>query len=103
MVSEKMDMLGREEAEPAPVDVEGLEEPLRVGTQAIRKISLIQEVASNGEAILTLRDGGVIEAHADDTHFYPRRGVLFKEEDDPEGEEAESWYFAEDIISVQRH
>lgn len=95
MVSDQMDMLPREDAEP--------ESELEVGAQAQRKIALIEEIAANGEAILTLFTGEVVEAHADDTHFYPERGVLFMEEDDPNGEEAESWYFAEDIISVQRH
>lgn len=95
MVSDQMDMLPQEEAKP--------ESDIEAGHEARRKIALIEEIAANGEAILTLIDGDVIEAHADDTHFYPERGVLFREEDDPNGEEAESWYFAEDIISVQRH
>lgn len=95
MVSDQMDMLPQEEAEP--------ESDIEAGHEARRKIALIEEIAANGEAILTLIDGSVVEVHGDDTHFYPNRGVFFTEAETDAGEEAESWYFAEDIISVQRH
>ena len=95
MVREMMDMLGEADAEP--------EYEAEVSDEVVRKLMLAEEVAKNGEAILTLIDGSHIEVHNDDTHFYPARGVFFTEEDDPDGDEAESWYFAEDVISVQRH
>ena len=90
-----MDMLGEEDAEP--------EYEAEVSEEAVRKLMLVEEIAKNGEAILHLINGHHIEVHNDDTHFYPERGVFFTEEDDPDGDEAESWYFAEDVISVQRH
>jgi hypothetical protein len=96
MVSSQMDMLSEEDAQPENHEI-------IVSDNAKRKIMLIREIADNGEAILNLRNGYSTEVHADDTHFYPEHGVFFTEDDDPEGEEAESWYFAEDIISVQRH
>jgi hypothetical protein len=98
MVSNQMDMLERADAQPQSVT-----EDIEVDARARRKIALIQEIAENGEAIINLRNGYSTEVHADDTHFYVDIGVFFTEDDDPEGEEAESWYFAEDIISVQRH
>jgi len=95
MVSTQMDMLPQEEAEP--------KSRFEVSDETARKLSLAEEIASNGEAILTLIDGSVVEVHGDDTHFYPNHGVFFTEAETDAGEEAESWYFAEDIISVQRH
>lgn len=87
MVSEQMDMLGYDEAEP----------------KYDSKLALVREIAENGEAIVTFEDGTVEEFHGDDTHFYPTKGVMFKEADDPSGEEAESWFFADEVVMVQRH
>lgn len=90
MVTNQMDMLGYDEAEPS--------DPTKIG--------LVEEIAENGEAIVTFEDGRVVEFHGDDTHFYPDKGlsgVMFTEDDDPAGEEAESWFFADEIVSVQRH
>lgn len=96
MVSSQMDMLSEKDAQPENYKI-------TASNNAKRKIMLIREIAENGEAILNFRNGYSTEVHADDTHFYAEHGVFFTEDDDPEGEEAESWYFAEDIISVQRH
>jgi len=87
MVSKQMDMLGYDEAEP----------------ESTTRIGLVEEIAENGEAIVTFQDGTVEEFHGDDTHFYPEKGVMFTEADDPNGEEAESWFFDSMIVSVQRH
>lgn len=87
MVSEQMDMLGYDEAEPT----------------GSSKIELVQEIAENGEAIVRFEDGTVEEFHADDAHFYSDSGAIFTEADDPDGEDAESWFFADQIVSVQRH
>lgn len=87
MVSEMMDMLGQEDARPSGPG----------------KIELVREIAENGEAIVTFQNGDIVEFHADDTHFYPESNALFTETDDPDGDEAESWYFADQIVSVQRH
>lgn len=95
MVSKQMDMLSREEAEP--------EESEPTHRAAKRKCALIREIAENGEAIITLKDGRTTEVHGDDTHFYIQPGIFFTEDETPNGEEAETWYFAEDVLSVQRH
>lgn len=87
MVSEQMDMLSRDDAAPS-------------GNTTLQ---LVEEIADNGEAIVTFEDGRVVEFHADDTHFYHDAGVLFTETDDPDGDESESWFFADQIVSVQRH
>lgn len=87
MVSKQMDMLGYDEAKP----------------EYVSKIGLIKEIAENGEAIVRFEDGTVEEFHGDDTYFYTEPGVMFKEADDPNGEEAESWFFADEVVSVQRH
>lgn len=87
MVSEQMDMLGHDDAEPT----------------GSSKIELVQEIANNGEAIVRFEDGTVEEFHADDTHFYMNANAMFTEADDPNGAEAESWFFADQIVSVQRH
>jgi len=96
MVSDKMDMLSEEEAEPEHVDIVASDD-----TQ--RKTMLIGEIADGGEAILNFKNGYSTEVHGDDTHFFLEHGVFFTEDEDAEGEEAETWYFAEDVISVQRH
>jgi len=87
MVSDQMDMLSRDDAAPS----------------GNSKITLVKEIAENGEAIVTFEDGRVVEFHADDTHFYADSNAMFTEADDPDGEEAESWFFADQIVSVQRH
>lgn len=84
-----MDMLGYDAAKPK--------------STTNSKIALVEEIAHNGEAIVTFQDGTVEEFHGDDTHFYEEQGVLFTEADDPNGEEAESWFFDDQIVSVQRH
>ena len=86
MVSEQMDMLGVDEAHPPD-----------------SKIKLVKEIAANGEAIVTFEDGRTVEFHGDDTYFYTTKGVIFTETETPDGDEADSWFFADDIVSVQRH
>jgi len=87
MVSDQMDMLSRDDAAPAGDTFLGL----------------VEEIAENGEAIVTFQDGRVVEFHADDSHFYHDAGVVFTETDDPDGDEAESWFRAAKMVSVQRH
>lgn len=87
MVSEQMDMLGRDDAQPPE-----------------SRIDLVAEIIANGEAIVAFEDGRVVEFHGDDTHVYPDAGVLFTETEEADGdEEAESWFYADEIVSVQRH
>lgn len=97
MVSEQMDIL--DEGEARPSDTSTVDQHGVVG----RKVTLIEEIAENGEAIVTTRDGRTIEFHGDDSHFYPHEGVMFTETETPAGEDAESWVFAEEVVSVQRH
>jgi hypothetical protein len=87
MVSDTMDMLSRPDAHP----------------ETDSKIQLVAKIANNGEAIVTFEDGSVEEFHGDDTHFYPAEGVIFTESEDPDGNDAESWFFADEIVKVQRH
>lgn len=87
MVSEQQDMLGRDEARPI----------------SDSKLKLVQEIAEGGEAIVTFEDGRTVEFHGDDTHTYIGKGILFTETETPDGDEAESWFFADQIVSVQRH
>lgn len=87
MVSEQMDMLGRDDAKPANNGA----------------LSLVNEIMENGEAIVTFEDGRTVEFHGDDTYVYPDENVIFTETETPDGEEAESWFLAEHIVSVQRH
>lgn len=92
MVSEQKDMLSFDDARPAETStVDRYSEPYR-------KISIVEEVAENGEAILHLNDGRTIEVHGHDAHFFPYEGVLFTEASD-----AETWVFGEEIVDVQRH
>jgi hypothetical protein len=95
MVSEQMDMLSRDEAEPANNH--------SADKKTQRKCRLIEEIAENGEAIITFKNSHTTEVHGDDTHFFPARGIFFTEDETPDGEEAETWYFAEDVLSLQRH
>ena len=68
------------------------------------KIALLEELASNGEAIVTLVDGSTVEVHEHDTHFYPLSGsCFFTETETDDGGEAESWFYADQIVSIQRH
>jgi len=90
-----MDMLPEEEAEPTT--------DLTAEPTAQRKCELIQEIAQNGEAIITFKNQHTTEVHGDDTHFYNEQGIFFTEDETPDGEEAETWYFAEDVLSLQRH
>lgn len=97
MVHEQMDILGEEDARP--------EDTQTVNSSGIiaRRVALVEEIAENGEAIVVTEDGRTLEFHGDDSHFYPREGVLFTEAETPDGDDAETWVFAEDIVSVQRH
>ncbi|EGQ44273.1 MAG: hypothetical protein J07AB43_00390 [Candidatus Nanosalina sp. J07AB43] len=97
MVSDMMDMLGRDEAEPE--ELEQYEAP----AHAQLMIELVEEIASDGEAIVTFNNNHTTEFHGDDTHFYTEYGVMFTEDETPDGEEAETWYSGRDIVSVQRH
>lgn len=89
MVSEQMDMLDRDDAEPSH--------------HTSTKINLVREIANNGEAIVTFEDGRTVEFHGDDTHFYTNHDAMFTETETPDGDEAESWFFADEIVSIQRH
>lgn len=92
MVSEQMDMLGESEARPDDTStVEKHSEPYR-------KVRVVEEVAENGEAILELTNGDTVEVHGHDAYFFDYEGVIFTEHDD-----AETWIFAEDIVTVRRH
>jgi len=92
MVADTMDMLGRDEAQP----------------DSVHPIELAAEIAANGEAIVTLEDGRVVELHGDDTYFYTNEsgfdpGIIFTETETPGGDEAETWIVADSIVSIQRH
>lgn len=97
MVSEQKDMLGYNEAEPRA------ESGTSTMKTASPKLRLVEEIASTGEAIVTFEDGTVVEFHGSDIHMYPDTGVIFTETDGPDGQGAESWFFADEIVSVQRH
>lgn len=97
MVTEQMDMLDKPDARPA--DTSTIDATGFVG----RKVKLVEEVAANGEAIVVLEDGRTVEFHGADSHFYPHEGVLFTETETPDGDDAETWVFAENIVAVHRH
>lgn len=96
MVSDRMDMLGDTEARPD--DTSTIDSRGPIG----RKVRLVEEVASSGEAIVELRSGDTVEFHGDDSYFFPHEGIVFTE-GEVDGDDAESWYFAEDFQSVHRH
>lgn len=92
MVSEHMDML--DETDGRPDDTSTVDQ----NSEPYRKVRLVEEVAENGEAILELTNGDTVEVHGHDAYFYEYEGTIFTEHED-----AETWIFAEDIVTVRRH
>lgn len=92
-----MDMLDEGDARPDKTST------VDYNSHTARKVLLVKEIAENGEAIVTTRDGQTVEFHGADSHFYPYEGVMFTETETAAGDDAETWVFGEDVISVQRH
>jgi hypothetical protein len=87
-----MDMLGKNDARPDDTStVDKHSEPYR-------KVRVVEEVAENGEAILELTNGDTVEVHGHDAYFFDYEGVIFTDHED-----AETWIFAGDIVTVRRH
>lgn len=87
MVSNNRDILDRRDAAPTTGN----------------RIEQVGEIITTGEALVTLTSGDVVECHHSDTHIYKDADTLFTEHEDPDGNDAETWIQADEIVMVQRH